>query len=253
MRSLSAEELASIEPAVAAPHGGVLYEREAAVDNVRLVAALRAAAGREPRIELHADDAVARVELTASSASVACRSGAVVAAGSVVLAAGAWSSAIGGLPRPVPVEPLKGQMLALGAAPLTRSVMSPNVYLVPRGQETLAGATVERAGFDISTDERWLEALRRAAIELCPSLATAPVTRAWAGVRPATPDLLPIIGADPTCPRLIYACGHSKNGILLAPATAEAVARLALGLEPTHNLAPFSIARFGANAARSNG
>jgi glycine/D-amino acid oxidase-like deaminating enzyme len=246
-RWLTANELASVEPALAAPHGGALYEQEAAVDNVRLVAALRAAVRREPRIELSLDDPVAGVEVTSSSASAVCRSGTRVSVESVILAAGAWSSAIGGLPRSVPIEPLKGQMLALGGAPLRRSAMSADVYLVPRGAETLVGATVERAGFDVATDERALEALRRAAIELCPALASTPVTRAWAGVRPATPDLRPIIGHDPDYPRLIYACGHSKNGILLAPATAEAVACLALGLEPAHDLEPFSIARFGAN------
>jgi glycine oxidase len=246
-RLLSETELASLEPTLSAPAGGVLYEREAAIDNVRLHAALRAVALRSPAITADANAPVARVALGGSVATAVTRSGTVYEADRLVLAAGAWSPAITGLPRPLPVEPLKGQMLALGASPLRRSVMSTDVYLVPRGSETLVGATIERAGFDITTDPESLDTLHRAAVRLCPALAAAPVTRSWAGIRPATPDLRPILGADPDEPRLVYACGHSKNGILLAPATADALASLILGEPVAHDLTPFSIERFGAN------
>lgn len=246
-RPLSPHDVASLEPALAAPTGGVFYDHEAAIDNVRLHAALRAAAARHPAIRLEANAPVVRVVLNRSLVAAVTRSGAVYDADRLLLAAGAWSPAIAGLPRALPVEPLKGQMLALGASPLSRSAMSASVYLVPRGAETLVGATVERAGFDIATDQASLDGLRRAAVALCPTLATAPVTRAWAGIRPATPDLRPILGADPAEPRLVYACGHSKNGILLAPATASALASLILGEALANDLSPFSIERFGAN------
>lgn len=248
-RLLSEGDVASLEPALAAPTGGVFYDHEAAIDNVRLHAALKAAAARHPAITLDSNAPVASVVLGGSVVAAVTRSGTRYQADRLVLAAGAWSPAITGLPRALPVEPLKGQMLAVGASPLRRSAMSANVYLVPRGAETLVGATVERAGFDIATDNPSLDALRRAAVALCPALAPAPVTRSWAGIRPATPDLRPILGADPSEPRLVYACGHSKNGILLAPATSNAVASLILGERLAQDLTPFSIERFGANKA----
>lgn len=248
-RPLSAPEVASIEPALAAPMGAVYYEREAAIDNVRLHAALRAAAQREPTIALDPNDRVACVVLGGSRAAAVTRAANAYEADRLLLAAGAWAPAIAGLPRPLPVEPLKGQMLAVGESPLRHSAMSASVYLVPRGAEALVGATVERAGFDVATDQTSLDALRRAAVALCPALAAAPVTRVWAGIRPATPDLRPILGADPDEPRLVYACGHSKNGILLAPATADALASLMLGERVEYDLSPFSIERFGADRA----
>jgi glycine/D-amino acid oxidase-like deaminating enzyme len=163
----------------------------------------------------------------------------------VVLAAGAWAPGIPGLPRPLPVSPLKGQMLAVGSTALRHPVMSNDVYVVPRGDELAIGATAERAGFDVSTNADAIETLRQAAIAICPAIESATVTRIWAGIRPATPDMLPIIGADPADSRLIYACGHSKNGILLAPATAVAIAALARGEKPAANLEPFALSRFG--------
>jgi glycine/D-amino acid oxidase-like deaminating enzyme len=161
-----------------------------------------------------------------------------------VLAAGAWSSAIEGLPRALPVTPLKGQMLAVRSTCLRRSIAGDDVYLVPRGDEIVIGATVEEAGFDLSIDESAIQRLRAAAVELCPVLADAPIVRRWAGIRPATPDRLPIIGPDPFERALIYACGHSKNGILLAPETAAIVARLALGDPAERDISRFSVTRF---------
>jgi glycine oxidase len=103
---------------------------------------------------------------------------------------------------------------------------------------------VEHAGFDASTSDEAVAALRRAAVTLCPALGAAPVIRRWAGIRPATPDLLPIIGPDPKNPSLLYACGHSRNGILLAPETAVAIAALAQDRQPNLDLSGFSITRF---------
>jgi glycine oxidase len=149
-----------------------------------------------------------------------------------------------GLPRPLPVRPLKGQMIALGATVLSRSVMGDDVYLIPRGNETLVGATVEEAGFDVSVTSDAVASLRASAVALYPELADARVTRSWAGIRPATPDMMPILGADPDLPALIYACGHSKNGVLLTPATSVAVAALCLDRPTPTSIAPFSIERF---------
>ncbi len=218
-----------------------LYERDGAIDNVRLLHAVRRAAADCATVTLVADPA-ASVEHEPLAA--VGESGRLYAAERIVLAAGAWAPAIRGLPRPLPVRPLKGQMIALGASPLSQAMMGEDVYLVPRGAETLVGATVEEAGFDLTVTQEAVSTLQAGAARLCPALAGAPLARAWAGVRPASADMLPILGPDPDLPTLIYACGHSKNGILLAPATATAVAAWCRGEPTPARLEEFSIARF---------
>lgn len=240
---LSAAELARVEPALAGLPGALLHPRDGAVDNVRLVAALRAAVGVEPRVTMR-EDRVVSLERGPRRCAALTATGARMDADVVVIAAGAWAPQIEGLPRRLPVEPLKGQMLALDASPLRHAVYGESVYLVPRISETVVGATTERAGFDLTTSYAVIDELRDAAVGLCPGLADARVSRAWAGLRPATPDMLPILGRDADDPRVIYACGHSKNGILLAPATADVIASLALGGDAGLDLAPFAITRF---------
>jgi glycine oxidase len=165
-----------------------------------------------------------------------------------VLAAGAWSPLIEGLPRPLPVEPLRGQMISLAASPVRHVVYGHDGYLVPRGDMTLVGATMEHVAFDVSTTAEGVAGLRAAAAELCPALAGLPVAKAWAGLRPVSPDFLPIIGRDPDSPSLIYACGHSRNGVLMAPLTADCVAALLVGETPPASLAAFGIERFALTA-----
>jgi glycine oxidase len=243
---LDAAALAIMEPELAAPSGALLQPRDGAIDNERLMSALALAVGREPGLTVTRDDPATRMNLESARIEVGTKSGRSFRASSVVLAAGAWSAEIAGLPRPLPVRPLKGQMLALDARCLRHAIAGDEVYLVPRKEEVLVGATVEHAGFDTSVDDIAIEQLRRAAVTLCPALGKAPVTRRWAGIRPATPDLLPILGPDPEAPNLIYACGHSKNGILLAPETAVAVSRLAQGLSAGLDVSMFSVGRFDA-------
>jgi len=248
--ALSPSEVAELEPSLGA-RAAVLHPRDGAIDNVRLLAALRVAARNQSGVAV-ADRPARRISWSRTGAEVQTEAGDQFSAATVVLAAGAWSGAIEGLPRALPVVPLKGQMVALRASPLSRPVMGAGVYLVPRGRETAVGATTERAGFDIATDSRAVATLRAAAIDLCPPLADAPLDRAWAGLRPATPDMLPILGPDPDQPGLVYACGHSKNGILLAPATAELIACLVTG-EPTDlENHQFGIDRFAAEPAATD-
>lgn len=242
---LDSAKVAAIEPCIAAPHGARMHPRDGAIDNVRLVAALRHAVAESPFV-IVLDGAVTHLELEGMRPAAIDASGYRCDAERIVLAAGAWSSAIEGLPRPLPISPLKGQMVALAGSPLRHPVMGGDVYVVPRESETVVGATAEHAGFDPSTDPATIERLRAAAVALCPVFASAPIVRAWAGIRPATPDMLPIIGPDSEAPRLLYACGHSKNGILLAPATAVAIAAFCQDQPSPFDLAPFSIDRFGA-------
>jgi glycine oxidase len=241
---LSADDVARIEPSLSAPSGALLHERDGAVDNVRLIGALRRAVTAHPRIRLIAANPAEAVATTGRGAVVTLADGARVETRRVVLAAGAWSSRIRGLPRPLPVSPLKGQMLALEASCLRHAVKGDDVYLVPRGREIAVGATTEDAGFDTATTSEAIDRLCAAAASICPELDGARIVRAWAGTRPATPDMLPIIGPDPDAPWLLYACGHSKNGILLAPATAVAIAAMARDKQPEWDLAAFSISRF---------
>lgn len=148
---------------------------------------------------------------------------------SLVLAAGAWSGTVRGLPRPLPVRPVKGEMLAFAAPTprLTRVATAGARYLIPRetaaGPVVVVGATQEDRGFDQGVTEAGQSALEAGAQRLVPALSKAPVVERWAGLRPGTPDDLPILGPDAEVPNLCYATGHYRNGVLLAPYTAELV------------------------------
>lgn len=250
-KQLSSDEARRLEPSIEAPRGAVFYSHDGAVDNVRVMRALRRAAN-QPGIELIAEAPVSEIEVRRGQVTVTTDSGPQATARRAILAAGAWAPQIRGLPRPIPVFPLKGQMLSLNVCPLSRAVVGNGVYLVPREGETVIGSTSERSGFDVSTTPDVIDRLRTAATGLCPPLAAGDTVRAWAGVRPATPDMLPIIGADPEHPELLYACGLSRNGILLAPATAVAVADLTSGKQSRFDLSGFGIARFDSTPGSTN-
>ena len=148
----------------------------------------------------------------------------------VVIAAGAWTNAIEGVVTP-PLRPVRGQLLYLGwnAEPLTTIVWGPRCYVVPRLDGTvLVGATVEEAGFDERVTAAGVQSLLDAVCELLPDATAATFLGARAGLRPATPDELPVIGADPRVPTLVHATGHYRNGVLLAPITARVIAELVI-------------------------
>ena len=173
-----------------------------------------------------------------------------VAADRVVLAAGAWSRGIAGLPpdRRPPVRPIKGQMLALrmdASAPLLNHVLwAPGAYLVPRRDGRLiVGATVEEKGFDETITAGGMLTLLEAAWRAIPAVEELPIDEIWVGHRPGSRDDAPILGRAPL-ENLFYATGHHRNGILLAPVTADAMARLILDdvVEPA--IRPFGLERF---------
>ena len=242
--ALDPDALRSLEPDLLPAAGALLHKDDGFVDNVRLLEAMREAARCEWSVDV-VDGRASRVEQAANGWTVFTEDGRQHAATKIVLAAGAWSPLVVGMPRPVPVEPVRGQMLKLGGCHLEHAVTSPDAYVVPRGETTVVGSTLERVGFDNGTTKPAIERLRAAAVALVPDLATAPVVQVWAGLRPMTPDGLPIIGADPERPSLIYACGHGKNGILLAPLTGECVAAIAAETKPPVDLDLFSPSRFG--------
>ncbi len=177
--------------------------------------------------------------------------GEVWLAGNVVMAAGAWSGAIEGETiTPPPTYPVKGQIVCLQAEPSTlRHVLwTTGLYLVPRGDGRIViGSTSERVGFDRSVTAGAVASLIDRAVALLPALAGASFHSAWAGLRPAVSDGLPVIGPGAVA-GLHYACGHFRHGILLAPITARIIVRLLRGENPEIDLAPFDPRRFAAAA-----
>jgi glycine oxidase len=242
-RLLDAKALRSLEPALAPGHSAVLHVDDGYVDNVSLLRALREALRCEWSVDF-VEGRGASIEASRDECRVRTEDGRALHGGSVVLAAGAWSALVAGAARPVSVEPVRGQMLLLEGAPLAHAVSTPDAYLVPRAESTLVGSTLERVGFDNRTTPAALEHLRTAAGAAVPELEQATVMAAWAGLRPMTPDGMPILGRDPEVPSLVYACGHGKNGILLAPFTAECIAATVTGSRAAFDLAPFAVDRF---------
>ena len=164
----------------------------------------------------------------------------------VILAAGCFSSGIGAAARIAPTRPIRGQMVSLRAArPIPNHVIrSHKGYVVPRGNGLLvAGSTIENAGFEKGVTAAGIAGILSAAIELIPELANAAIEETWSGLRPDTPDHLPLIG--PTeIEGLWLATGHYRNGILLAPATAQIMGNWILKGKPEFNLEAYSPHRF---------
>jgi glycine/D-amino acid oxidase-like deaminating enzyme len=170
---------------------------------------------------------------------------AAIHAACVINCSGAWASYLG--PSHLPVTPVRGQMLSLiPKTPVVRRlVYSKDCYLVPRDNgELLVGATVERVGYEKRNTAEAIQKLTRAAIELCPDLKSATFGRMWSGLRPGTPDSLPILGNDPVWKGLIHATGHFRNGILLSALTGKIIAGLAIEQRSPVSLQPFCPARF---------
>lgn len=230
-------------------NGGVHAPEEAAIDPRRMTAALLAALTGE-RVEVRGGTEVVAPILDGERLEgVRTGTGEELRAGHVILATGAWAGAESWLPgaaRP-PVRPVKGEILELrsldGAAPCERIVASERVYLVPRPDGRLiVGATTEERGFDATVTAGGVHELLREAYRLLPDVAEMELVEAMAGLRPGTPDNLPLIGPG-TLGGLILACGHHRNGILLAPITGEAVAGVVAGQplpEPLAHAEPVS-------------
>jgi glycine oxidase len=242
-RWLDAKELRELEPALAHAVGGMFNPDDGAVDNTVLILALLKVVATSVRV-VTVSDAVIEVEPRESSTTVRTRSGATHTAPYVVLAAGAWVGRISGARLGTAVRPFRGQLVSYSTSPLGHVAYGPRGYAVPRGDSTIGGTTMEDVGFDASTTKEGVEKVRSAAEEICPSLSRSKTTRSWAGLRPVTPDLLPILGPDPEYPSIIYACGHSRNGVLMAPLTGDLIADLVTATPLSLDLAQFRPGRF---------
>ncbi len=222
---LRAEDARELEPALSEEvEAAVLRPEEASVDNRALTAAILEAAQRSGAEILSGNGAKGIWREGNRCAGLVLQNEKVEAKWTVI-AAGCFSAAIEGIAQYAPVRPAKGQMVALRADDLKidRVLWSEKIYLVPRNDgRIVAGATVEHVGFDKRVTAGGIERILSAAIELAPGLASARIEETWAGLRPDSPDHLPILG--PTdLDGLLMATGHFRSGILLTPITARLV------------------------------
>ncbi len=253
---LSPRRCRELEPGLSPScNGGVYAEGEAVVDPRLLAGALLAALagkGADVRTGTRVAEALFEGERIVG---VRTDGGEELRAATVVLAAGAWSGQVEWLPehaRP-PVRPVKGQIVELraldGPAPCERIIGAERVYLVPRADGRLiAGATVEEQGFDTRVTAGAVHEILREAYRLVPEVAELELLEAAVGLRPGTPDNLPLIGPG-GIDGLLWATGHFRNGVLLAPLTAAAVADLLEGGELPEMAAAADPSRLGRDAA----
>jgi glycine oxidase len=223
----------ALEPGISAECiGGLVLDADAQVDPRRVVAALR---------QRVADVSTGADVVGIAPDRVVLADGTTVGGDRVVLAAGAWTARR--LAPLLPVRPVKGQTLRLrGPLPATRIIRSEDVYVVPRASgETVLGATVEEVGYDETPTDEATQLLLRQAIRAVPAVAELELVEAVASLRPGTPDDCPLIGE---WDGFVVATGHFRNGILLAPITADAVAAILTGDEPPPEAAPFDPNRF---------
>lgn len=260
---VSSEKLRSLESSVVVPGArlggrgrpplhdlrGAAYLSERSVDPRALVAAALKAA-RHRGVDISSGTEVTGLLLDVDRVTGIRTDKTSYSAVVVVNCAGAWAGCIG--PHRFPVRPVKGQMLAVVGGPrLNHVVRSDKVYLVPRSDKRIViGSTLEEAGYNKQTDVHTVQRLLHAAIELVPALASVRVHEDWAGLRPGTPDELPILGETSTAGYFV-ATGHYRDGILLAPITAQVMTTVVLKQPLSHRLGPFHPSRFSpAESAR---
>jgi len=256
---LTRQECRQVEPALTPSiRGGIRVEGDHQIDPRRLVAALRRAclaAGVEFVAEM-----AASVSFSGGRVTAVVTQSTTVAAGAVVLAAGAWSSQLHGLPPELvpPVRPVKGQIIRLAGAHQAGALLSGNVrclvagrsvYLVPRADgEVVVGATTEEMGYDQRVTVEAVHDLLADSCAVVPGLMHLEFHEVCASLRPGSPDNAPLIGPS-GLPGLIVATGHYRNGILLTPVTADAVVELISSGRLPERMAPFSPNRFGERVA----
>jgi glycine oxidase len=243
LERLNRASLAAREPALSKElSGGVLFEADALIDPRALLSALRIAAEKRGATFRSGSFVRGVVEREGRASGVELDDGSVIEGSHVVLAAGSWTSLLGqrsGGPR---VVPARGQIVELKTSvPLLSSVVfGPECYLVPRADgRLLIGSTLEFVGFRREVTAGAVHRLLGAALRLVPQLAEAELSGSWSSFRPFTADELPLLGPS-RLPGLILMSGHYRNGILLAPISAQIVAACVLGERPPLDLAPFA-------------
>jgi glycine oxidase len=247
VEGLGGPELREAEPNLSgAARRALFFARDRSVDNVRLTRALAASAVARGATLL-CGRPVTGLLRDGEGHVAGVRAGAeTFAAPAVINAAGAWAGRLGGDDQPPPVEPVRGQIVAFELSPplIRHVVCSAHGYLVPRADgRVLAGSTAERAGFDKSVTAGGLRTILDTALQLAPALADVRVADAWAGLRPGTPDGLPVIGPG-LAPGLFHAAGLFRNGILMGPLVGEIAAASVSRQRVDVDLTPFAPGRF---------
>lgn len=244
VEKLTADEARMLEPCIAPNVTGALrFPLDIQVENRRLLSAL-ANSINELGVRTICGVNVNSIETEKFRVKGVQTSSGRFHCSTVVLAAGAWTSSIA---TAVKIEPVRGQMICLTSQPrLTRHVIySPRGYVVPRQVgRLLAGSTSEAAGFAKLVTVEGVNQILRNALEIAPSVAALPIVDFWSGLRPKAPDGLPVLGPCVEIDGLIYATGHYRNGILLAPITGKLIARTILDGSLPASLAPFGPERF---------
>jgi glycine oxidase len=251
---LSAEDAREMEPALSPElEAAVFRPDEACVDNRALTKAVVAAAERLG-VKIFATSNVQSIAKDGGGCNGFVVDGEKIQSHWTIVAAGCHSAEIEGAAHYAPVRPAKGQMIALRAKDLSieRVLWSDHIYLVPRNDgRILAGATVEYVGFDKNVTAGGVQKIIAAALQLAPALADAQIEETWAGLRPDSPDHLPIIG--PTdLDGLLIATGHFRSGILLAPITAQLIREWITTQNVSQDWARFSPMRFSEVARATN-
>ncbi len=241
---LDAGEVQARWPWLRPSHGALWAAHDGALAPDKLVRALLADASRLGVTMTH--DRVTALECRGDRVIGAIGQRGRYAADSVVLAAGAWSGTIVGPPRPVSVEPVRGQMVALAWPSGTPRaiVYGRDCYVVARGDEAVVGSTMEYVGFCAETTPEGQAGIVECAGGLSAGFVASPVRRGWAGLRPMTPDGLPLLGSEPRLTGLWYATGHGRHGILLAGLSGLLIRQLVNGEPPAEDLTPFAPDRF---------
>jgi glycine oxidase len=246
---LTAQDARAREPMLKPDIAGALFDTDdAMVDNRAVGLALARAFVRAGGV-LSSNEAVVRVEMEGDKAIGALTPFSHHHADAFVLAAGAWTSQIAGLPPHVmpPVIPVKGEMIALappeGVAVPSHIIWGNGIYIVPRIRRLFVGATSARNGFDTSPTDEAEDWLFSRATEVLSPLDDWEISEHWTGLRPGSPDDLPLLGATAVA-NLFVASGQYRNGILFAPAIAEAMCSLVLGRSPSFDIRVFDPRRF---------
>jgi len=246
---LNAAAARELEPCISqSALGALLFQNDIQVENRRLLSAL-ANSVDSLGIDVLTETTVESLEIELNRVGGVQTSRGPIACNVIVIAVGTWSSFLlrsSVLPDPA-IQPVRGQMICLESKPqLTRHVLySPRGYLVPRQDGCLlAGSTSENAGFAKRITAGGISSILQNTLEISPAIATLPVVDTWAGLRPRPADGLPVLGACGEIDGLIYATGHYRNGILLAPLTAELITEAIVAGVTSPLLAPFSPDRF---------
>lgn len=249
---LTAEKIRRNEPFVSPDvREGLFFPHDWQVENRKLLAALQKFAERH-EIEIRENTEITNLIVENGKCTAAETRDEKFFAGTVILATGAWTSLVklGGTRLPAPqVAPVRGQMIAFQTVKrfFTHVIYTPRGYIVPRADgRILVGATVEDAGFDKEVTAEGVEFLRERAAEISPSLSNLEIAEKWAGLRPFAADGLPVLGGFPPAENLFIATAHYRNGILLAPLTAETLADKILETVESPYLQAFSPRRFQA-------